>query len=72
MIPNSDNDKDFGLLPDEEALLARECLRLGPFPREVVIDRTGTRYQIENKQQAKKLLRLLGIGEDGDGTKYQT
>lgn len=69
MITTTDTTNDNGLTADEEAQLARECLRLGSWPREVVIERTGTRYQIDNRQQGQRLLRLLGIGEDGDGTK---
>lgn len=53
--------RDFGLLPDEEAHLARECLRQGGWPREVRIERTGTIYRIYNKRQAKRLLLTLGI-----------
>lgn len=53
--------RDYGLLPDEERHLAAECARLGSWPRIVVIERTGTQYEIPNRRKARQLLMLLGI-----------
>lgn len=61
IVITTDTTNTNGLTADEEAQLACECLRLGSWPREVVIARTGTRYVIDNRQQGQRLLRLLGV-----------
>lgn len=60
MMMMTDTKPDHGLTADEERHLALHCLRDGPYPRTVVIERTGTQYQVPSRQVAKRLLRLLG------------
>lgn len=61
MVGNTDEKRDYGLLPDEEQHLALHLLREGKWPREVTIERTGTVYRINNKRQAQRLLTTMGI-----------